>query len=78
MIVRAQKPIVNIHFIIHARAEKGKPFFHFLRRKRAGRKPGSHTDSLNAHFWKVTPTTVTLTWATSSPLVFSTALNTAS
>ena len=30
------------------------------------------------YFWKLTPTTVTFTWATSSPLVFSTALNTAS
>lgn len=30
------------------------------------------------YFWKVTPTTATLTQATPSPLVFSTALNTAS
>lgn len=30
------------------------------------------------YFWKVTPTTATLTQATLNPLVFSTALNTAS
>ena len=31
-----------------------------------------------SYFWKLTPTTVTLTQATLNPLVFSTALNTAS
>ena len=61
--------------------QKKKPPSPQKRGEKQGKEPGLSPrlqSKLPVYFWKLTPTTVTFTWETSSPLVFSTALNTAS
>lgn len=58
---------------------KRKPLFSASGKKREkSRAAPARLWGTSRYFWKVTPTTATLTQATLSPLVFSTALNTAS
>ena len=75
----AQPSHLYIHSIIHAELEKENTFFLFMQGKEPGPRPGSkHPYAAVVYFWKVTPTTATLTQATPSPLEFSSALYTAS